>query len=54
MLNLLPEAVVEVRTGQPEEAAVLAAVEDWWIDGDFKADRIACLARLDKEVAARG
>ena len=27
---------------------LLAAVEDWWIAGDFQADRKACLARLQK------
>jgi poly(A) polymerase len=29
------------RTGQ-----LLAAVRQWWEDGDFAADRSACLARL--------
>lgn len=30
----------------PEVGRLIAAVEDWWIDGDFRADRAACLARL--------
>jgi len=38
----------------PAVGDVLTAVEDWWIDGDFRADRPACLARLDVELAARG
>ena len=33
--------------------ALLAAVEAWWIAGDFRADRMACLGQLDQEVAAR-
>lgn len=37
----------------PDVGALLAAVEDWWIAGDFQADRQACLARLDQELAAR-
>lgn len=28
--------------------AVIADVERWWIDGDFSADRAACLARLER------
>jgi poly(A) polymerase len=30
----------------PEIGRLIAAVERWWIDGDFRADRAACLARL--------
>jgi hypothetical protein len=30
----------------------MSAVEDWWVAGDFVADRAACLARLE-ELAAR-
>ena len=36
----------------PRVGEMLAAVEDWWIDGAFSADRSACLARLDTEIAA--
>jgi poly(A) polymerase len=38
-----------VRLGVPPGPAVgrlMAMLEDWWIAGDFKADRAACLARL--------
>jgi len=35
----------------PRIGALIAAVEEWWIDGDFRADRAACLAKL-KELAA--
>ena len=34
----------------PDVGALLAAVEDWWIAGDFQADRQACLAKLDQEI----
>ena len=30
----------------PAVGRLLAQVEDWWIDGDFQADRTACLERL--------
>lgn len=30
----------------PEVGRLIDAVERWWIDGDFRADRAACLARL--------
>jgi poly(A) polymerase len=30
----------------PVVGALLAAVEEWWEEGDFRADRKACLARL--------
>jgi len=30
----------------PAVGRLLAALENWWIDGDFKADRAACLAKL--------
>ncbi len=36
----------------PEVGRLLAAVERWWTEGDFRADRKACLARL-KELAGR-
>ena len=36
----------------PEVGALLAAIEIWWIEGDFKADRAACLARLETLAAA--
>ena len=34
-----------ITTG-PRVGALIAAVERWWIDGDFQADRAACLAEL--------
>jgi poly(A) polymerase len=36
----------------PEVGRLLAAVQQWWEDGDFAADRGQCLARL-RELAAR-
>jgi len=42
--------------GVPAGSAVgeiLTAVEDWWVDGDFTADRAACLDRLAQEVRRR-
>jgi poly(A) polymerase len=33
-------------TPGPRVGALIAAVERWWIDGDFQADRAACLAEL--------
>jgi len=30
--------------------ALLEEVERWWIDGDFTADRTACLAELERRV----
>jgi poly(A) polymerase len=35
----------------PRVGAVLAAVEDWWIAGDFTADRDACLAKARELIA---
>jgi poly(A) polymerase len=35
----------------PEVGAALRAVEDWWIAGDFGADRAACLKRLEDLVS---
>ena len=32
----------------PRVGALLEAVERWWIDGDFSADRDACLAELER------
>ena len=32
----------------PKVGALLDAVERWWIDGDFTADRAACLAELER------
>jgi poly(A) polymerase len=32
----------------PKVRALLEAVERWWIDGDFTADRAACLAELER------
>ena len=34
----------------PRVGALIAAVERWWIDGDFTADRAACLAHLEQRV----
>src|SRR6185437_7843555 len=30
----------------PRVGALISAVEDWWVAGDFAADRVACLAEL--------
>ena len=30
----------------PDVGRLLAAVEEWWEAGDYRADRRACLARL--------
>ncbi|NBC33089.1 MAG: CCA tRNA nucleotidyltransferase [Alphaproteobacteria bacterium] len=35
----------------PHVGRLLAAVEDWWIAGDFSADREACLAQLRRLAA---
>jgi poly(A) polymerase len=32
----------------PKVGALIEAVEQWWIDGDFSADRAACLAELKR------
>ncbi len=32
----------------PKVGALIDAVERWWIDGDFKADRAACIAELER------
>jgi poly(A) polymerase len=34
----------------PRVGALIEAVERWWIDGDFSADREACLAELERLV----
>lgn len=36
----------------PRVGALIEAVERWWIEGDFSADRAACLAELERR--ARG
>lgn len=36
----------------PRVGALIAAVERWWIDGDFSADRAGCLAELERLVRA--
>jgi poly(A) polymerase len=36
----------------PRIGELLAAVEDWWIAGDFAADRAACLAELGRRAKA--
>ena len=38
----------------PEVGRLLAAVEAWWLDGDFVAGRAACLERLAAMAAAGG
>jgi len=32
----------------PRVGVLLEAVERWWIDTDFSADRAACLAELER------
>ena len=34
----------------PRVGALIEAVEQWWIAGDFTADRAACLAELERLV----
>lgn len=34
----------------PAVGAAIAAVEDWWIAGDFAADRAQCLAELERAI----
>lgn len=36
----------------PKVGALIDAVERWWIDGDFTADRAACLAELERRTRA--
>ena len=36
----------------PAVGNILRGLETWWIDGDFRADRAACLAELDRVLAA--
>lgn len=36
----------------PKVGALIEEVERWWIDGDFSADRAACLAELERRVKA--
>ena len=36
----------------PHVGRALRAVENWWTEGDFQADREACLARLRQELSA--
>ena len=36
----------------PRVGALIEAVEQWWISGDFTADRAACLAELERLVRA--
>jgi poly(A) polymerase len=38
----------------PEVGRLLATVKEWWEAVDFAADRKACLAELDRVIAARG
>lgn len=37
----------------PAVGEILRAVEAWWVEGAFAADREACLIRLDQEIDAR-
>jgi poly(A) polymerase len=37
----------------PEVGRLLAAVTTWWEAGDFRADRAACFAELERQVNAR-
>lgn len=37
----------------PEVGAILERVEDWWENGEYKADRRQCLNRLTREAEAR-
>jgi poly(A) polymerase len=32
----------------PKVGRLMTAVEDWWVAGDFTADRAACLAELER------
>lgn len=43
---------LEVPPG-PQVGRLLAAVEDWWLDGDFAAGRKECLAELERRVTSR-
>lgn len=36
----------------PKVGALIEAVEQWWIEGDFTADRDACLAELQRRAGA--
>lgn len=38
----------------PEIGRMLREIEAWWIDGDFAADRAACLAELRRRLGAAG
>lgn len=38
-------------TRGPKIGRMLKAVEDWWAEGDFKADRDACLEKLKTEIS---
>jgi poly(A) polymerase len=38
----------------PRVGHLLATVRHWWEDGDFAADRAACLARLKELARAEG
>jgi poly(A) polymerase len=37
----------------PRIGQLMAAVEAWWEEGDYRADRGACLAKLKELAAAR-
>ena len=43
---------LEVPPG-PQVGRLLAAVEKWWLDGDFAAGRKECLAELKRRVTSR-
>ncbi|MEQ9815385.1 MAG: CCA tRNA nucleotidyltransferase [Azospirillaceae bacterium] len=38
----------------PDLGRVLGAVEDWWVAGDFQADRQSCLVELRRQVGTVG
>lgn len=37
----------------PAVGRLLAAVEDWWVSGDFRADRTACLQEMERIAGER-
>ena len=45
--NVLDVVALGVAPG-PEVGRLLEAAERWWVDGDFRATRAQCLARLEE------
>ena len=43
-------ALSQEAEGHPKVGALIDAVERWWIEGDFAADRTACLSELERRV----